>query len=103
MSGRTSELKISAGVSGGLRLFSSKDKHLFDPDIFGDPVLVGKDQFYVGVNAKAKLSAGLTGKASDLSFGFTTGTQGLLTTYTRFEKDAAGSFPDSADALDEAF
>lgn len=97
------ELKISAGVSGGVRLYSSKDKQLFDPDVFGDTIPISSNQFYVGVGVTAALSAALAGKSGDLSFGFNAGSRVALTTYKLFESQEGGTFPRAVDALGEAF
>src|SRR5688572_2544187 len=39
-----SDMKIGAGVSGSIKLFSAKDKQLFDPEIFGDPIPINANQ-----------------------------------------------------------
>ncbi|HEV2762164.1 MAG TPA: hypothetical protein VGV38_04140, partial [Pyrinomonadaceae bacterium] len=67
------ELKIGAGVNGRLRLYSAKDKHLFDPELFGDPVGVEDGQFYVGLYLDATLTGAASGKKGDISFGFDAG------------------------------
>lgn len=95
-----SEMKIGAGVSGSIRLFSAKDKQLFDPETFADPITVNANQLYLAMGTAAKLSTDLTNKNGDLSFGFSAGTQIALTTYRLFEKPAGGgSFPTCLDAL----
>ena len=68
-----SELKIGAGVSGSIKLFSAKDEQLFDPEIFGDPIAIGANQFYVGLGTSATLSSELAHKTGDLGFGFNAG------------------------------
>src|SRR6266480_3929569 len=50
------DLTIAGGVSGSLKLFSPKDKQLFDPDIFADPVSINADQLYLGMGISAKVS-----------------------------------------------
>lgn len=97
-----SELKIGAGVSGNLRLFSPSDKQLFDPEVFGDPITIGPNQFYVGVGTSAALSSELTHKAGDLGFGFNAGSEINLTTYRLFENTGPGTLPKFVDALKEA-
>jgi len=97
-----SEMKVGAGVSGNLRLFSPSDEQLFDPEVFGDPIAIGPNQFYVGVGTSASLSSELTHKAGDLGFGFNAGSEINLTTYRLFEKPGPGAFPKFVDALKEA-
>lgn len=96
------EMKIGAGVSGNIKLFSVKDKQLFDREVFGDPIPIGANQFYLGLGTSATLSSELTQKTGDLGFGFSAGSQIALTTYRLFEKPGAGgSFPKCLDALKE--
>jgi hypothetical protein len=97
------EMKIGAGASGSIRVYSSKDKQLFDPEVFGDPIPIGANQSYVSFAMTASLSTDLTAKTGDLSFGFNAGSQVALTTYKLFEKTNGGSFPLYAEALKEAF
>lgn len=96
-----SEMKIGAGVSGSLSLFSAAEEQLFDPEVFGDPISIGPNQFYLGVGTAASLSSELTNKTGDLSFGFNGGSDINLTTYRLFEKAGAGEFPRFLDALQE--
>ena len=63
------ELTIGAGISGGIKLHSEKDKQLFDPDLFGDSIPISGDQIYLTVQNTAKLSSDLSAKNGDLSFG----------------------------------
>jgi hypothetical protein len=97
------EMKIGAGASGSIRLYSMKDKQLFDPEVFGDPIPIGANQLFLGVAATASLSTALSAKTGDLSFGFDAGSQIVLATYKLFETTEGGSFPLYADALEEAF
>jgi hypothetical protein len=100
--GAGSEMKIGAGVSGSLKLFSAKDEQFFDPEVFGDPIAINANQFYLGVGTSATLSSELTHKTGDLGFGFNAGSQIALTTYRLFEKPEAGApFPKCLDALKE--
>lgn len=96
-----SEMKIGAGVSGNLGLFSAAEEQLFDPEVFGDPISIGPNQFYLGVGTAASLSSELTHKPGDLGFGFNAGSEINLTTYRLFEKPASGAFPKFLDALKE--
>jgi hypothetical protein len=97
------EMKIRAGASGSIRLYSLKDKQLFDSEVFGDPIPIGTNQIYLGITAIASLSTALSAKTRDLSFGFNAGSQIALATYKLFERADGGSFPLYADALKEAF
>lgn len=93
------EMKIGAGASGTFKLLSAKDRQLFDPDTFGDPIPISANQIWLAMGVSAKLSAEIANKTGDLSFGFGGGTQIALNTYRSFEKDAAGVFPNSLEAL----
>ncbi|MCM3869867.1 MAG: hypothetical protein ND895_04070 [Pyrinomonadaceae bacterium] len=95
------ELTIAAGVSGGLKLLSAKDKQLFDTEVFGDPITIRDDQIYVGAQATAKVSSELTNKSGDLSFGFTAGSQVSLASYRLFERTGNGAFPSCLNAVKE--
>ena len=93
------EMKIGVGVSGSITLLSSKDKQLFDADVFADPIAIGANQLYLAMGTSAKLSTELTSKTGDLGFGFGAGTQIVLSTYRLFEKSAAGVYPNCVEAL----
>jgi hypothetical protein len=93
------EMEIAAGVSGTIKLFSPKDKQLFDPDTFADPVRVDANQLYLKMGTSATVSAELTNKTGDLGFGFGANTQIAITTYRLFEKPAAGAWPNCIEAL----
>jgi hypothetical protein len=96
-----SEMKIGAGASGILSLLSAAEEQLFDPEVFGDPISIGPNQFYLGVGTAASLSSELTHEAGDLSFGFNAGSEINLATYRLFEKPGSGAFPKFLDALKE--
>jgi hypothetical protein len=96
------ELKVGAGLSGSLKLFSATDKQLFDPEVFGDPIVIGPNQFYVGIGISASVSSDLTHKTGDLGFGFKAGGQITLTTYKLFDKASGGVFPKFVDAVKES-
>lgn len=89
------EMKIGAGLSGTLKVFSAKDKQLFDPEVFADPIDIGAKQIYVGIGTTATLSTGLTHKPGDLSFGFNSGTQITLNSYKLFDTAAKPKFVDA--------
>jgi hypothetical protein len=102
--GAGNELKIGAGVSGSLKLLSVKDKQLFDNEVFGDPIEINANQFYLRFGTTATLSSDLTHQSGDLGFGFGAGSQITITTYRLFEKPiAGGAFPKFLDALKETF
>jgi hypothetical protein len=97
-----SEMKIGAGVSGSIQLFSPEDEQLFDPEIFGDAITIANNQTYVRIATSATLSSGLTHETGKLSFGFDGGSQVTLSTYRLFEKAApTDGFPKFVDALKE--
>ncbi len=96
------EMKIGAGVSGSLRLLSTDDEQLFDPEVFADPINIGPNQFYVGVGMSATVFSGLTHESGDLSFGFDAGSRISLTSYKLFETAPGGPFPKFVDALKES-
>ncbi len=89
------EMKIGAGVSGNLKLFSATDEQLFDPEVFADPIIIGPNQIYVGIGTSANVSTGLTHKSGDLGFGFSGGTQITLTSYKLFESAPQPLFVDA--------
>lgn len=93
------EMKISAGASGGVKLSSSKDKQLLDPELFEDPIKIEPDQLYLSVQASAKLGVKDTTKKEDLSFGFNANTEISLSTSRLFVKSATGAFPNCIEAL----
>ncbi|HEX6733123.1 MAG TPA: hypothetical protein VF074_24085 [Pyrinomonadaceae bacterium] len=93
------KLTIGAGVSGNLRILTSKDKQLFDPEVFGDAINIAGHQAYLGITTSATLSSELAHKTGNLGFGFDAGNQITLSTYRLFEKSSIGEFPKFADAL----
>lgn len=98
------ELTIKAEGSGRVLLIGPKDKQLFDPELFGEPIPVGPDQFYVSVGVTAALSAGLAREVRDLGFGFDAGGEVGLAVYKPFAKTGAGgggSFAPFVRALQE--
>ena len=60
-----SELKIEAGASGGIKLYSAKDEQLFDPAVYGDPIPVKANQFYVVIDTTAKSSVDRSGQGHE--------------------------------------
>ena len=97
-----SELTIEAGVSGGLKLYSAKDKQLFDPEVFADPIAINANQFYVGFGTNVKFSSEFMNETGDASFGLSAGGGMGCTTYRLFEKaPGTAKFPTYIDALKE--
>ena len=89
------EMKIGAGVSGSLKLFSATDKQLFDPEVFADPINIGPNQIYIGLGISATVSTGITHKSGDLGFGFNAGSQITLSSYRLFESAPQPLFVDA--------
>lgn len=100
--GGNSELKIDAGASGGMKLYSVKDKQLFDPNLYGDPIAINANQFYVSIDTAAKTSADFITTSGDLSFGLGGGGSVGFSSYRLFEKTGAAAFPLWLDALKES-
>jgi hypothetical protein len=84
------EMTVKAEGGGRLRLFGPKDKQLFDPEVFGEPVKINDDQLYVSIGVTASLAANLSAEARDLGFGFDAGGQVSLSIYKPFTKSGAG-------------
>jgi hypothetical protein len=95
------ELTIAAGVSGGLKLHTARDKQLFDPDVFGDQIPIHDGEIFLSAHLQAKLSAEFAGKAGELSFGFTPSAQVVLSSYRLFQQPSGGAFPNGLDAIKE--
>lgn len=97
------EMTVKAEGSGQIRLAGPKDKQLFDPELFGDPIPIAPDQFYLSIGITASLGAKLTHKLSDLNFGFEAGGQIALAVYKPFTKSGpnGGSFTPFVQALTE--
>ena len=100
--GGHSELKIEAGVSGGVRVLSSKDEELFDPAVYGDPIPITANQCYVAIDAAAKFASEFSAAAGDLSFGLSGGSSLGFSTYRLFEKAGNTPFPLWLEALKES-
>jgi len=97
------EMTVKAEGSGRILLVGPKDKQLFDPELFGEPIPVGPDQFYVSIGVTASLSAGLSREVRDLGFGFDAGGEVSLAVYKPFTRTGAagGSFTPFVQALQE--
>jgi len=100
--GGNSELRIDAGVSGGIKLFSPEDEQLFDPKVYEDPIQIQANQFYVGIDTTAEFSPEFTSASGDLSFGLSGGSSLGFSSYRLFEKTGAANFPLWLDALKES-
>jgi hypothetical protein len=97
------EMTVKADGAGRLALFGPKDRQLFDPELFGDPVTIDADQYYVSLGLTASLSTSLTADLRDLSFGFDAGGQVSLAVYKSFRKSGSngGSFAPFVQAVEE--
>jgi hypothetical protein len=98
------EMIVKAEGGGRLRLIGPKDKQLFDPEVFGEPVKINDDQFYVSIGVTASLAANLSAEARDLGFGFDAGGQVSLSVYKPFTKSAGadgGAFTPFVQAIQE--
>ncbi len=100
--GGNSELKIDAGASGGIKLFSAKNEQLFDPRIYADPIPIQSNQFYVGIDTTAEFSPEFTSESGDLSFGLSGGSSLGFSSYRLFERTGTAPFPLWLDALKES-
>src|SRR5919199_4628914 len=98
------EMTVKAEGGGRLRLVGPKDKQLFDPELFGEPIKVGDDQYYVSIGVTASLASNLSAEARDLGFGFEAGGQIALSVYKPFKRSGAangGSFTPFVQAVQE--
>jgi hypothetical protein len=97
------EMTVKAEGGGRLRLFGPKDKQLFDPEVFGEPVKINDDQFYVSIGVTASLASNLSAEVRDLGFGFDAGGQVSLAVYKPFTKSGAdgGAFEPFVQAIQE--
>jgi hypothetical protein len=84
------EMTVKAEGSGQIRLTGPKDKQLFDPELFGEPIAITQDQFYLSIGLTASLATDLTHKLRDLGFGFEAGGQITLAVHTPFTKSGGG-------------
>lgn len=97
------EMTVKGEGAGKITLVSPKDKQLFDPELFGEPIPVEADQFYFSIGVEAALSTELSREVRDLGFGFEAGSQAALAVYKPFRRTGAGggSFPPFVQALQE--
>ncbi|HEX8475573.1 MAG TPA: hypothetical protein VF666_16210 [Pyrinomonadaceae bacterium] len=97
------EMTVKAEGAGRLALIGAKDKQLFDPELFGEPIPVAPEQFYVSIGVRASLAAELAREVRDLGFGFAAGGEISLAVYKPFTKTGAGggSFPPFVQAIQE--
>ncbi|HKG14455.1 MAG TPA: hypothetical protein VKB12_14095, partial [Pyrinomonadaceae bacterium] len=96
------EMTVKAEGGGRLRLFGPKDKQLFDPELFGEPIKIGDEQFYVSIGVTAALETNLSAEARDLGFGFDAGGQISLAVYKPFAKfGTPGAFKPFVRAVEE--
>lgn len=96
------EMTVKAEGGGRLALLGPKAKQLFDPELFGDPVKINDDQFYVSLGVTATLATNLTAEMRDLSFGFDAGGEVALSVYKPFTKfGTPGAFVPFTQAIQE--
>jgi hypothetical protein len=96
------EMTVKAEGGGRLRLVGPKDKQLFDPDVFGEPIKVSDEQFYVSIGVTASLATNLSAEVRDLGFGFDAGGQVALAVYKPFAKfGTPGAFKPFVQAVQE--
>ncbi|HEV7891669.1 MAG TPA: hypothetical protein VGP08_13595 [Pyrinomonadaceae bacterium] len=96
------EMTVKAEGGGRLRLVGPKDKQLFDPDVFGEPIKVGDEQFYVSIGVTASLATNLSAEVRDFGFGFDAGGQIALAVYKPFAKfGTPGAFKPFVQAVQE--
>lgn len=97
------EMTVKAEGSGQIRLTGPKDKQLFDQELYGDPIAVMPDQFYLSIGITASLAAELTNKLPDLGFGFEAGGEIALAVHKPFTKSGpgGGSFTPFVQAITE--
>lgn len=96
------ELTFQAGLTGGIKLLSSSNNQLFDPDLYGDQIKINPGELYLAVTTNAKLSPEFELKAGDLTFGFSSSSDLTLTSYNFFKSDHGVGFPDGLEALNQA-
>src|SRR4051812_41130849 len=96
------EMTVKAEGGGRLRLVGPKDKQLFDPDVFGEPIKIDDGQFYVSIGVTASLATSLSAEVRDLGFGFDAGGQVSLAVYKPFAKfGTPGAFKPFVQAVQE--
>lgn len=96
------EMTVKAEGGGRLRLVGPKDKQLFDPELFGEPIKIDDEQFYVSIGVTAALAANLSAEQRDLGFGFEAGGQVSLAVYKPFAKfGTPGAFKPFVQAVRE--
>jgi hypothetical protein len=97
------EMTVKAEGGGRLALFGPKAKQLFDPELFGDPITIEDEQFYVSLGVTASLATNLSAEARDLGFGLDAGGQVSLSVYKPFAKSGpdGGAFAPFVQAIQE--
>jgi hypothetical protein len=97
------EMTVKAEGGGRLALVGPKAKQLFDPELFGDPIQINEDQFYVSLGVTASLATSISAELRDLGFGFDAGGQIALAVYKPFTRSGAngGSFIPFVQAIQE--
>lgn len=94
-------LQVKANASATLRVIAptKPDTTLFDPDLFGDNIVVGENERYVCFGFDASASAGATADLGNFAFGSQAGGTLSFATYRRF--DVSGLSPKFFDAVAE--
>lgn len=96
------EMTVKAEGGGRLRLLGPKDKQLFDPELFGEPVKINDGEFYVSIGVNASLATNLSAELRDLGFGFDAGGEVSLAVYKPFAKlGTPGAFKPFVQAVEE--
>ena len=96
------EMTVKAAGASRLRLLGPKDKQLFDPELFGEPIKIEDGQYYVSLGVTASLSASVPVELRDLSFGFDAGGQIAFAVYKPFTKfGTPGAFEPFVQAVEE--
>lgn len=83
------EMTVKTEGAGRLALIGSKDRQLFASELFGEPIPVAPEQFYVSIGLTASLSTELARDRRDLGFGFEAGGEIALAVYKPFTKKPA--------------
>jgi hypothetical protein len=96
------EMTVKAEGGGRLKPLGPKDKQLFDPELFGEPIKIEDGRFYVSLGVTASLASNLSAEARDLGFGLDAGGEVSLAVYKPFAKfGTPGAFKPFVQAVEE--
>ncbi len=95
-------LVIGAGLSGNVRIATSKD-HKSDPDNPFDPIAIGADEIYLSSELVLSAKTGITIGPATCAFGLSVGKGFTVTVQRRFYRSDSGAFPGFGVALAELF